>query len=359
MNKKNLIRAGLVLASIAAIIIITQLLKSPGGTADVEPPVRPVKTMEVQTTPGQFRRIFPGRLQASQTVNLSFLNSGDLVEFPVQEGDRLEPGDLIARMDARDAQSALDAARADLNLANVELERNQTLFDEELISAAEFDIKRRGFDVSLAAFETASKAVEDREIRAPFQGVLAKRFVENFEKVQAGQTIVTFFDPTGIEIVIDIPESVVMQYPHYTSVFSAEFEQSPGNEYNLDVKEFATVADPYTKTYALTLNMERPEGFLILPDMTVSVNVDFTRKAAVADNDFLVPSTSIVYDVETDSSVIWVVDTNTMTVNPVPVIPDRSQGGEVVILDGIKPGDTIVTAGGGFLNRDQKIRIFE
>ncbi len=359
MNRKSILRAGIVLAVIAAVIILTQALKKPTGSGETEQPVRPVKTMLVENTPSQFRRVFPGRLQASHTVNLSFLNAGDLVELPIQEGSRLAAGELIARLDSRDARSQYDAARADLELARTELDRKQTLFDEELISASELDVARRSFDVTLASFQTAEKAVEDREIRAPFDGVVAKRFVENHEKVQAGQTIVTYFDPTGVEISIDIPESVAMQLPYFDADVSAGFEQTPDMAYPLEVKEFATMADPYTKTYKLTLSMEKPEGLLLLPDMTVAVNVDLTRKSDMEENTFLVPSTAIVYDVETDSSVIWILNTDTMTVNPHPITAERTQGGDVLVTDGLKSGETIVIAGGSFLNRDQKVRKFE
>ncbi|MCK5248479.1 MAG: efflux RND transporter periplasmic adaptor subunit, partial [Spirochaetaceae bacterium] len=190
MNKKVIVRVGLALAVVALVIIVTQMVKRSSGTVEIEPPIRPVKTMLIQDTPAQFRRVFPGNLQASETADLSFLVGGDLNELPVLEGDRLQKGDLIASLDARDARSAFDAAQADLTLAKAELERNQILFDEELISEAEFDIKRRTFDVSLAAYRIASKAVEDTRITAPFDGVVARRFVDNFEKLQAGQSIV-------------------------------------------------------------------------------------------------------------------------------------------------------------------------
>lgn len=359
MNKKTIIRAGAVIAVVALVIIVTQVIKSNRTVVEVAEPIRPVKSMVIASTPSQFRRVFPGRLEASQTADLAFLTSGDLIELPVKEGDRLVKGDLIARLDARDAQSVFDAARADLILAESELDRNKTLFDEELISAAEFEIKKRTFDVAVAGFESAVKTVEDTEIRAPFDGMIAKRNVDNFQKVQAGQVIVTFFNPSGFDIIIDIPESLVTQLPYYSSEIHAEFQQAPGQVFPLEVKEFSTVADTYTKTYSLTLSMDRPDDVLILPNMTVTVNVDFTREAVVEDNQFLVPASAIVYDVETDETVIWLVDESTMTVNPKPVQADRTQGGDIVVEGGLQVGDIIVTAGGPFLNRDQEVRYFE
>ena len=360
MNRKTIIRVGIVLAVVAVIVITAQLLKKPAAVIGPEP-VRPVKTMRVLDVPSQVRRVFPGRLAASRQVNLSFLSGGDLIELPVQEGQALQQGDLIAALDARDQEAVLSAARADLDLANSELERSRVLFEEELIAEAEYDVARRSFDVALAAFETASKAVEDRQILAPFSGVVGRRFVENLESVQAGQSIVTYLDPAGVDITIDIPETVVLQLPHFTVNVSAEFQQEPGTEYPLSVKEFAAVADPFTKTYPVTLTMTRPEGIVVLPDMTVTVNLDATRKATIEDSAYLIPSTAIVYDVETDDAVIWVVDEtgDPLTVSPRQVEANRAQGGEVVVTGGLESGDLIVIAGGGFLNRGQQVRIFE
>jgi RND family efflux transporter MFP subunit len=359
MNRKLLIRILVPVAVVAVVIVVTQVLKSRNEVTEPEPPIRPVKTMVVEDTPAQFRRIFSGRLEASQTVDLAFLTSGDLVELPVNEGDRLEKGELIARLDARDARSRFDAARADMVLAETELSRSKTLFEEQLIAASEFEGARRSFEVALASFETATKAVEDTEMRAPFAGIVARINVDNFQKVQAGQVIATFFNPEGFDIVIDLPETVVTLIPHYTAKLTAQFEQAPERLFPLEIKEFATVADTYTKSYPLTLSMERPADLLILPNMTVSVNVDFTRKAEILDEQYLVPVTAIVYDVQEDASVVWILDDTTMTVNPRPVEIERGQGGEVVIRSGLKAGDIVVTAGGSFLNRDQKVRFFE
>ncbi len=359
MNKKSLIRIVGVVAAVAVVIVVTQIIKAGNKPEELPPPIRPVKTMLVADTPSQFRRVMPGRLEASETVDLSFLTAGDLIELPIKEGDRLVKGDLIAKLDARDAQNRFNAARADFVLAESELDRNKTLFDEELISAAEFEAKKRTFDVTVAAFDTAVKAVEDTEIRAPFDGLVAQRNVDNFQKVQAGQIIVTFFNPSGFDIVVDLPESLVSQIPYYTSEIHAEFQQAPGREFPLDVKEFATVADTYTKSYALTLSMDRPEDVLILPNMTVTVNIDFTRKAVIDDSQYLVPASAIVYNVESDEAVIWVVDESSMTVNPKTVQADRTQGGDVVVEGGLSAGDIIVIAGGTFLNRDQQVRFLE
>jgi RND family efflux transporter MFP subunit len=358
MNKKNIIRAAVVVAVVAAVIIITQIAKGRKVVEEVEPPIRPVKVMEILDTPAEFRRVFPGGMKASQTADLSFLTSGDLVTLPAREGARLKKGEVIASLDARNALNAQDSARADMVLTKSELDRSSILFKEELISRADYEVKLRAYDVAVAAYDTSTKAVEDMQIRAPFDGIVAKRYVENFEKVQAGQKIVTYYNPDGLDIVIDIPEAVVNILPEYTTEMTAVFEQVGTETYPLTVREFATVADPYTQTYAVTLFLSRPEGLRVLPDMTVTVNVDFTRKTQVENENILVPSTAVVYDVENDSSAVWVLDKNTMTVNPKKVEVDRAQNGQIVIIDGISAGDTIVTAGGGFLKPDQKVRIY-
>ena len=107
--------------------------------------------------------------------------------------------------------------------------------------------------------------------------------------------------------------------------------------------------------------MPRPNGMVSLPDMTVSVNLNAKRKFTVRDDSYLVPSTAIVYDIETDSSVVWVVDESgdPLTVSPREVTANRTQGGEVIVTGGLESGDLIVIAGGGFLNKGQAVRIYE
>jgi multidrug efflux pump subunit AcrA (membrane-fusion protein) len=134
----------------------------------------------------------------------------------------------------------------------------------------------------------------------------------------------------------------------------------------LTVKEFSTVADAFTKTYAATLTMPRPEGLVILPDMSAAVEINLIPRepeegteTEAEDPTFFVPSTAIVYDAEGESAVVWVVETGSMTVQPRPVEIVTLLGVESEIKGDLNPGDVVVTAGGSYLAVDQQVRLFE
>ncbi|MCG8452267.1 MAG: efflux RND transporter periplasmic adaptor subunit [Spirochaetales bacterium] len=359
INRRTILRAGIALSIVIAIIVITQFSKMVRPEEDEEPPIRPVKYLEINNAPSAFRRTFPGRLEASQTVDLSFLSGGDLVELPITEGQRLEQGALIARIDGQDAQNRFNAAQAEFVDAQSKLERNKVLYEEELIAQTEYETMQSAFEVALANYNTAQKALNDTVIQAPFPGVIAQRYVENFQKVQAGEKIVTYYNPEGFDIIIDIPESLVTQIPHYNLELSASFEQVSDKNFPLTVKEFATVADAYTKSYPLTLTMERPEDLLILPNMTVSVHVDLKRKNENQTGQYLVPTSAVVYDPDSDGAVVWIVEESTMTVTPTDVETGQGQGGDIIITEGLQSGDIVVVAGASFLIPGQKVQLLK
>jgi len=363
MTSKAIRRFIIVGIIIAVIIIVTQIIKN--RPVEEEPPlIRPVKTLVVEDSPSRFERVFPGKLQASQSADLAFVISGELIDFPVKEGDKLKRGDLIARLNSEDAQSMYDSAYAKFKLAESEFKRKEELYKAEVISKADYETYMSNYQVALAELNNAKKSLEDTELRAPFEGIVAKRFVDQGETVRAGQTVVTFMNPSAFDITIDVPESLVHKLKYYYAKVTAEFPNNPGKSYPLTIKEYATVADPYTNTYALTYSMPQPDDFTLLPNMTVNVKAEFVRREDIMQNNgYILPASAVVYNVDNKGPVVWVVDKNTMTVKPKPVVlPENSnqiENGDIIISEGLETGDIAVIAGGNFLEEGQKVRLME
>jgi len=121
----------------------------------------------------------------------------------------------------------------------------------------------------------------------------------------------------------------------------------PGKTFPLTFKEIATRADPSTQTFEATYVMEPVEGATILPGMTANVTVDFSR-AVDEGMMFTVPVTSVVGDYKLDPRV-WIVDEESMTVSPKPVKIGRLLSASAEVMEGLEPGERIVTAGTPFL----------
>jgi len=135
----------------------------------------------------------------------------------------------------------------------------------------------------------------------------------------------------------------------------ATFKDVPGVEIPLTFKEVATKADTKTQTFELTYTMEQLVDATVLPGMTATVTADLS---AIEDEDvvFSVPVSAVVGDYKLDPRV-WTVDMESMAVKPQSVKVGRMLGDDIEVLDGLEPGNRIVTAGTPFLVEGMKVTL--
>jgi multidrug efflux pump subunit AcrA (membrane-fusion protein) len=111
------------------------------------------------------RLTFPGTVQAADRAELAFRVSGPLVELPVVEGDLVEQGQLIARIDPRDYQIAVAQAKASFDQAVADAARFKRLYEREAVALAELEVRIALRDVSEAFYEQASARSESSTSR--------------------------------------------------------------------------------------------------------------------------------------------------------------------------------------------------
>ena len=279
---------------------------------------------------------------------------GPLIEFPVREGQFVRKDQLVARIDPRDFQIRLNAAKADFERAEADFRRFSALYEKEAISQAQLDQSRATRDVAAAAVDDAEANLSDTYLRAPFSGRIGETFVENFEDVQAKQAILSLIDTSYVDIVVDVPEALLATVLDLQAVeVVARFDTAPGREFELRLKEVANQADPRTQTYRVTLTMRQPEGINILPGMTANVKGKVIQGR---EDEFVVPAVAVVAD-ESGKSNLWVVDRQTMTVGRRPVrLGDLVGTDSIEILDGVSSGEMVAVTGVSMLREGMKIR---
>ncbi|MCF8069405.1 MAG: efflux RND transporter periplasmic adaptor subunit [Desulfobacterales bacterium] len=325
----------------------------------VEEVVRPVKIITVVGAEDIMSRKFPGRVRASQRVDLAFQVSGPLIELPVDEGQDIKKDQVIARILPRDFKTEIDKARARALEAEQQYQRYRALYVQKQVSKADFDKYKSERDIATALQQEAQAKLNDTYLKAPFSGVIAKRYVENFEDVQAKQPIVSLQDISNIEVLIDLPENIISTPPKIgETVADAEFAAAPGKLYPLKMKEFSTEADSKTHTYQVTLEMIQPDDIRVLPGMTA--NVIGSRKVAnVIESQIIIPAIAVFSD-ETGSSHVWKVNPETMTVQKQPVTTGELTGSDKIqILSGINSGDMIAVSAVSQLREGKKVRPME
>jgi RND family efflux transporter MFP subunit len=347
---------------VSASFIIFSLAFSVSGCSkkkeevEVKEVVRPVKLLTVQgKSSGQVLK-YPGRVRASERVDLAFQVAGPLIELPVTEGQNVKKGEIIARILPRDFETEIAKAKARALDAEQQFQRYRDLYVKKQVSKADFDKYKSQADIAKARQKETEDTLSDTYLRAPFTGVIAKRYVENFEDVQAKAPIVSIQDISEIEILVDVPESVMITLKQGAKKNAvAEFAAAPGKQYPLTLKEYSTEADPRTLTYQVTLLMTQPEDITVLPGMTA--NVVGTTVAGQTEAIFLVIPAAAVFADETGTSHVWVVNRDTMTVHNREVKAGSLTGAaDISIISGIEPGETIAITGVTQLRENMKVR---
>ena len=354
--------------------------------AEPEPEViRPVRTITLQGGKDSFTRKYFGTVQGGKRADLSFRVSGTLNKINVEKGASVKRGALLATLDPRDlktrisqAQSALSQAEAQHKNAETDFKRYENLYKQRVIAKAQYDSYKTQVDVTKSAVNSATAnlksardALKDTELRAPFDGIIANRTVENFQDVTAKQTIFSLQDLSALEIVFNVPDNDVLLAPvpqvkslrdlqNHSDLFTinARFEAMPDRTFPLTLKEIGTQATA-ANTYPVTALMPEHRDIRALPGMAVTVEMEFigSNDSQEFNGKYSVPSTAILN--EGDKNFIWKYINGTATKIPVIVGEIHNDASVDVESDSLHGGEVIITAGVYFLHEGQHVRLLE
>jgi RND family efflux transporter MFP subunit len=296
----------------------------------------------------------------------------------------LEAGERPEQQRRLEAQ--LRAAEARLANARVDYDRSARLLSSRAISPAEYDRDATGYRVAQEEFQAAREALEkgtsareedieakeglvrgleaqvveanlqlqDTTLLAPFDGVIAQRFAEPNQNVQAKQPIIKFQDVDEIDVVVDVPETVMGSIRAADIVqLLAQFSAAPGQQLPVRIREVAQRADPTTQTFKVRVALKAPPEVSLLPGMTATVTLTY-RRARILGSRILVPI-SAIFKESTGEQVAWVLSPE-QTVARRRVKLGQAAGGQIEIIDGLQPGDRIVVAGVTRLREGMKVR---
>jgi len=330
------------------------------------PDSRPVKTMLVGgVSAGDFRQ-FPGVVDAIQRADLSFRVQGKLNQILIREGDMVNKGQLLAKLDPTDYQIVLNDRKASYATATANYDRAKQLVAKDAISQVEHDKIRAEYHTAKANLNAAEQDLKYTSLKATFPGYIAKRHVENFEEVRRKQKIFTLQDTSELEVKIDVPETIMIQLRRSIEPgkvtkpkreMYAVFDQIKDKQFPLGLKEISTTADANTRTFQVTLKMEHPEDYNILPGMTATVFAEVYASEGSDSLSMLLPLSAVISDPE-KQPVVWIVDDKTMTVSSKPVKAGTMTSNRILVT-GLDIGERVVIAGAEFMREGMKVTLLQ
>lgn len=321
----------------------------------VDQAVRPAKLFRVSARKESTSHDFVGRLDAAQTVDMSFEVAGEIVQLPVREGQAVAKGELIAALDPTDFQLAVKEAEVQLRLATQDMQRKVTLLRERGISESVVDDARAQYELAQVRLSQSRERLADSRISAPFDAFIARRYADNHAKVRVGDNVARLSDLNELKVVASLPEQLVATVTLERVVsITAWFDFLPDERFDLSYRENTGEANPVAQTYEVTFTMARPAGSNLLPGMTAQVRIEL--KANAGNDGIVIPTTALLSEPD-GQFFVWVYDSATSLVSRRTVTVAAPVEGGVGIAGGLSDGDLVVAAGASQLQEGMTVRM--
>ena len=324
-----------------------------GGGARPNRAVQPVKCVVAKPL-NAVTRDFAALSIADDAVNLAFKLSGRVVDLPIAKGMNVSEGMLLARLDSRNEELQLSAAKATYDEALSRLKRAERLLAHNAISEQEVESLQNIVAQASVAYENAEQMLKETRITAPFSGVVEYVAVDTYQRVASGETILRLVKPESNSVGFTAPESLISELSLPTTRFQVLFDAYPDTYFDAAIKSYArTSSDALGFPVSLRLTDVDRTRFTISPGMTciAIVSVAESDRQAVA-----LPLTAIYAPVGSYDSV-WIVDDDDCVERRRVTLGGLSGSSDVVVMDGVKAGERVVVAGVYKLTEGESVRV--
>ena len=335
-----------------------------------EPVIRPVRTQTVFVAGSGRTRSFAGTSRASLESRLSFKVAGTVNRVAVSVGDRVNAGDVIARIEDRDyrlqvqeAEAALKSARAQARSAESNYSRVRALYENRNASANDLDAARAASESATAQVRRGEKGVELAKsqlsyttLEAPVAGSIASVMVEENENVSPGQGIALLTSGSQLEVRVAIPQVLIAQIREEDAVV-VTLDAVPGRTFDATVTEVGVSSTGTATTYPVLVRLNHADSSH-RPGMAAEVS--FTFGANDGRDRIMIPAVAVAEDRE--GRYVYVTeeagDGFATTSRRAVEIGDLTEEG-LEILEGLTDGDRVVTAGVSRIHDGQKVRVLQ
>ena len=301
-------------------------------------------------------RDFAALSTADDAVNLAFKISGRVVDLPVAKGRSVRRGELLAELDKRDVELQVEAAKATYHEAESRLRRAERLLEHNAISQQEVESLQSSVTQARSAYENSLDLLGECRIVAPFDGVVERVYVDTYEQVTSGESIVRVVNPVSTTVSFTAPENLLPILDSTSTRYSVRFDAWPEVSFKAVIKSFArTSSDALGFPVSLRLVDVDSNRFKISPGMTCMARVitPDTKK-----NNMVVPLTAI-YTPTSGGEYVWVVGRDDRVERREVSLGGVIGRGSVVVTHGLSEGEKVVTAGVYKLHDNQQVRIIE
>ncbi|MFI3305683.1 MAG: efflux RND transporter periplasmic adaptor subunit [Rikenellaceae bacterium] len=324
-----------IIAAMTALAVGCTTAQSGGGSSREEQSVR-VETIHIEASSNCRSRTYVGVVEERNAANLSFVVAGTVSKIYVEEGDRVERGDLLMQLSSPNIEESLVAAEATYNQAQDGYQRAEMLYTNRSMPEIDFVDAQTKLQQAKSSLKIAQKNVDYTYLRAPYGGVVGRRIATVGEVMLPSLPVMTLLELDDLAVKVSIPEGEIST----TQIGSAAVVSVgalDGARFEGSVASRGVVADPLSHTYEAVVAIDNKGCSNLLPGMIANVAIELSDES-----DITIPNRAVAIG-RGDNRYVWVVEDGRAARRGVEVSGLSRDG--VVVGDGLSVGDEVIVGG--------------
>lgn len=277
-----------------------------------------------------------GTLTAKEMVEIKSEAEGTVEQINFKEGQRVEQGQLLLKLDESKWSAILAEAEANFKLSKANYERSQQLFKDKLISQQEFEQIASQFQANQAGVDLKKRELKDARIYAPFSGTVGGRNVSPGQVISKNTTLTWLVDLDWVKAEFNVPERSLNQV-RVGQAIEVGVATFPGETFKGEVYFIAPFVDTETRTALVKAGIKNPE-LKLKPGMFANLTLTLT----VRENAVVIPEVALMPAGE-QTSVMIVGSDQTAQIRPVKV--GSRLAGQAEVLSGLQGGEQVIVEG--------------
>jgi RND family efflux transporter MFP subunit len=289
-------------------------------------------------------------LEPIRTVGVNAQLSGILLSLKAEEGHRVQQGDVLAEIDARELEAQARSAEANLKFAQSTIERSEQLFKQQIITLAELERDRASYESAKASSEQLKTRLGYARVVAPITGIVTEKRIEAGDIVSSSTRLFTIADVGTLVTRIQVSELEVSTL-RAGEIVPLTVDALGGQRVDGRIRRVFPAADSATRLVPVEVALTGRQLEGLRPGYTVRATLALDRR----DDALLVPSRSV--SGPAGARAVYVVTGGVVERRAVRVGSDMS--GMTEILEGIREGDSVITSGTSMIREGAKAKVVE
>jgi RND family efflux transporter MFP subunit len=355
IKMKNKMRpiSGIVILTLVATLFASC---SPDNGSEAQQSPIEVELRTAEASLSTMSQLFPGRVESNSQANLSTIVMGSVTSVPVSVGERVNKGEVLVRIKddqilAQKSQLEANMVQARANLENTEKNYNriQNLYAEESATSKEMDDISTMYEIAKANMEALEARMNEVDemlsytvIRAPFSGIVSRKFVSEGDMASPGHPLVAVADPGSVKITATVSENQISQLEEGSSV-SVSVASAGISNATARLTAISEAGDPMSRQFSIEAVINDSE---IIEKLKVGMFAQIGMNSNQTER-LIIPANAIVERGQLTG--IYTISDSDRAVLRWVRLGDRS-GDTVEVITGLKPGEQYVYA------PDQSIR---